>query len=180
MFLHDIFTSFTTNTTIKIKITLFKYTRKEMSSAQSKCLRNLKRHSMRQKSCVNSKSRGVRGEWWETVTKGEAKCKPRLTWFPMYFYFAKCICFFLYLLHFSPGFSQLLSSSLARKTNSSAAVCVFSLWYISAHMLKVSLSCAQMVRAAPQFLCGNLTTADLSLATQKAFCWFALFCVSSF
>ena len=106
---------------------------------------------MRQKSCVNNKSRGLWEEWWETVTKEEEKCKPRLTRFPMYFYFEKYIFFYFYLLHFSPGFCLPLFSNLAKKTKSSAAACVFSLWYISAHMLKISLSCGQLVRDAPLF-----------------------------
>lgn len=80
----------------------------------------------------------------------------------------------------SLGFCLLLSSSLARKTKSSGEAYVSSLWYISAYMLKVSLSHAQMVRAAPQFPCRNLTTADFFLATHEVFCGFTLFCVSSF
>lgn len=79
------------------------------------------------------------------MTKGETKCKPRLIGFPMYFYFAKCICFSLCLLNFSIGFCLLLSFFLAIKTKWSAASCDISLQYISAHMLKVPLSCAQML-----------------------------------
>lgn len=54
------------------------------------------------------------------------------------------------------------------------------LWYLSAHILKAFLSCAQIVRATPPFPCDNPTPEGFSLATQKPFCWCALFCLSSF